>query len=120
MLRIALDFDDTYTADPMLWRSFITLCQVSGHEVSIVTLRDAELDTIAIDQEFHRRNVPIVYCDGRAKKEYTESLGLHFDIWIDDNPWGLFNGTSFNAEQLQEWRDNDTHRKGLKNAADGG
>lgn len=46
-LRIALDYDNTYTADNVLWDAFIKLSVSLGHSVYIVTMRNPTLDAIA-------------------------------------------------------------------------
>jgi hypothetical protein len=38
-MKIALDYDGTYTVDPQFWEDFITLAKVRGHEVVCVTKR---------------------------------------------------------------------------------
>ena len=74
-MLIALDYDKTYTADPMLWDSFIAQATERGHIVHIVTMRnhagEAILDAPA----------PVIYTDRKAKHRF-----INADIWIDDSP----------------------------------
>ncbi len=81
-MKIALDYDGTYTLDSKFWQSFIDLAKSNGHEVWIVTMR---YPTEPID--IHEK---IVYTSRRAKKSQCERRGYYFDIWIDDSPEWLF------------------------------
>jgi hypothetical protein len=87
--QIALDFDDTYTADPWLWNRFIADAQSRGHVVVVVTSRkDEDLDEIreALPQ------LEIVNTSGYLKKPAAQQAGFDIDIWIDDMP-GIIEGT---------------------------
>lgn len=70
---IALDYDGTYTADPMLWLPFIAMALQRGHRVVCVTMRYPEE---AIDMPCE-----VVYTSRKAK-----AIAFKADIWIDDNP----------------------------------
>jgi hypothetical protein len=76
-MRIALDYDGTWTADPQLWTSFVNEARRGGHTVTIVTLRTPKE---VIDNPL---NLPVVYCG------YDQPKRKHFeaDVWIDDMPW---------------------------------
>jgi hypothetical protein len=80
-MQIALDFDETYTADPMLWASFVTKCKVRGHTVTFVTYRPDNGDNSDIEYEAECLHIDIVYTGGRQKQHVFEA-----DIWIDDSP----------------------------------
>ena len=104
-MKIALDYDHTYTADPGFWYAVITIAQNCGHEVRIVTARDERYDRtealVALEQ-----HVPVVYCRGVAKKWFMTHFGEGFnpDIWIDDKPESIFENSSFSPDKLHEWR----------------
>lgn len=75
-MRIALDYDGTYTADPQLWDEFIRNAKARGHEVTMVTMRSAEHERIP--------NPPacdIIYTGRKAKRTFYNA-----DIVIDDAP----------------------------------
>lgn len=81
-VRVAIDFDSTITADHHTWLPLIRVMQLAGWEPSIVTWRPSS-ESKAID-EFNAElavPVPVVYCNGCAKRECFDA-----DIWIDDNP----------------------------------
>ena len=86
---IALDFDDTYTRDPITWDEFILLMQDNGHTVICVTMR-----TEAEGQQV-RENLGellggrIFFTSRQAKKPFMEKLGININVWIDDNPYWI-------------------------------
>lgn len=93
--NIAIDFDDTFTADPDLWREFIRQAEARGHRVYIVTCRR--------DTEENRADVVEVVGDAlpryrlkftalSAKDWFMRQHGIVIDIWVDDCPESVANG----------------------------
>lgn len=80
-LKIALDHDDTFTADPELWTAFVQHAIARGHAIHIVTYRHKEWDNEDIEENAAKLGVPIVYSGMRQKRHVHEA-----DIWIDDSP----------------------------------
>ena len=81
-LVIALDYDDTYTADPELWDLFIKASQERGHYVFIATARHAT------DPIQNPNGLEVAYCGGKPKLEAVREIGIpEPSIWIDDWPW---------------------------------
>jgi len=86
-VRIALDYDGTYTRDPTLWACFIDLVRDVGHEIVCVTMRDAN------DPEEAIIGVPceVIYTSRKGKLAHMAEIGKPVDIWIDDDPrWIMF------------------------------
>lgn len=82
-LKIAVDFDETITADRELWRVFIDEAKARGHDVRIVTFRSDYYpafneDIYAFANEM---KVPIIFSSSRQKRTAWKA-----DIWIDDMP----------------------------------
>jgi hypothetical protein len=105
-LRIALDYDLTYSADEVLWHKFLNLAQTRGHEVRIVTIRDERHDRTAalIALEKH---VPVIYTRGVAKAFYVMHFVPDFwpvSIWIDDKPETITHNSETTPEALAVWR----------------
>ncbi len=99
-MKIALDYDNTYTLDPDGWNIFIETMISRGHEIYIVTHRHYELDKIPHDIKIH-----IIYTNGVAKKLYTWAFhGVEIDVWIDDKPETVFENSKATKEWLEEWR----------------
>ncbi|KKM71261.1 hypothetical protein LCGC14_1432440 [marine sediment metagenome] len=86
MLTIAIDFDDTFSADPDLWREFVGVAtgRRYGHKCILVTNRPEAMgnDVRAEVGDL----MPIVFAGRLSKKEAAARAGYSVDIWIDDNP----------------------------------
>ncbi len=76
-MKIALDYDGTYTADPELWNAFIKNAIDRGHEMVCVTMR--------CPHEAIQMPIPVIYTSRKAKFEFAPDA-----IWIDDKPNWLF------------------------------
>lgn len=83
-MKIALDFDDTYTKDPPFWDEFIDNALSWPHEVRIVTFRKSTMTDPALD--FLAQRVPVVFTEYIKKRAFCKSIGWEPDIWIDDSP----------------------------------
>jgi len=80
-LTIAIDWDQTWTADPDLWSRFAEMAQASGHTVYIVTSRPS-----GNTSECVASGVKVIATAWQAKRPFCEELGIRVDIWIDDCP----------------------------------
>lgn len=107
-MKIAIDYDGTYTLNPELFQDFIISMWGYGYEPFIVTMRDEDRDVIK-DQWLTENHdgIKIIYCNGYPKKTVCDQLGLKFDIWIDDTPESIHLGSSFTEAQLEKWRANE-------------
>ena len=105
-MKIALDYDNTYTIDPEFWNSYIDLAKSRGHEVRIVTIRDERFDRTPQLVKVEEL-VPIVYCRGIAKRWYLTHFGEGFepDVWIDDKPETILANSTASPANLLEWRE---------------
>lgn len=80
-MKIALDYDQTFTADRDLWIPFVALAQMRGHEVAFVTFRPPAFGNDDIEADAKRLGIPVVYSAGRQKSHCHDA-----DVWIDDMP----------------------------------
>ena len=100
-MKIALDYDKTYTVCPDMWDEFFSLVTSCGHELKIVTARHATKDNI--DAKVY--GIPVIYCDGVAKQWFCHHVAeWEPDIWIDDKPKGIYENGPLTRQQLAEWR----------------
>ena len=82
MTIIGLDYDDTYTDDPELWRKFVSMAQERGHIVVFATARGGD-DPL----EDSLPDVDVVYSNGEKKIKAFEEQGYPTpSIWVDDRP----------------------------------
>lgn len=84
-MLIALDFDGTYTADPILWDEFLESARAKGHLVACVTMRYPG-EAMEVEDAIAGKVDAIIYTRRKAKRPYLAARGLAPDIWIDDNP----------------------------------
>jgi hypothetical protein len=81
-MLIALDYDLTYTLDPVMWDEFVRYAKTRGHRFVCVTGRD-------VPPDFNRErkiDMPIVCAPGEAKFRAAMRAGYAVDVWIDDAP----------------------------------
>jgi hypothetical protein len=76
-MKIAIDYDNTFTADPQLWADFLNMARERGHEVAIVTSRFPHMKPQAI-------GIEVICCSFTAKRKHHQA-----DIWIDDDPYHI-------------------------------
>ena len=87
-MLIALDYDGTYTADPVLWLDFVKRAQSRGHAVICVTMR---YDHETLDMCLKLQSlVDVIFSSRQAKLPFLNARGVFPDIWIDDSPNWLF------------------------------
>ena len=86
-MRLSLDYDGTYTRDPVMWDAFIASAKGAGHEVICVTMRFPDEERIDMPVE-------VVYTSRQAKAPHMAALGRVPDIWIDDNPKWIYSGAA--------------------------
>lgn len=100
-MKIALDYDKTYTLDPYFWDEVVGIAQACGHEIRIVTARHEVLDNI----DNRVGQLGVIYCDGVAKKFICHHVAdWNPDVWIDDKPENINSNGPLTRAQLDEWR----------------
>lgn len=103
-MKLALDYDGTYTLDPDFWLDVVDLARIYGHEVRIVTHRDERLDRTAPLAKAEQA-VPVIYTRGISKRFFCEHFSDFVpDVWIDDKPESITHNSSISPEGLAEWR----------------
>ena len=86
-MKIALDFDSTYTLDPDSWNKFIETFKNAGHQIYCVTMRyDNDDERRDVVNSLHGKVDNIIFTGRKSKLEYVASRGIKIDVWIDDNP----------------------------------
>lgn len=86
-MNISIDYDYTYTLDPVTWNKCITTLQAAGHTVYCVSARHHWNSKEIVDA---LGKLCKVYCtDKQAKKSFMLNLGIQIDVWIDDTPWAI-------------------------------
>lgn len=100
-MNISLDFDDTYTRDPVFWNRFIEMTWEFGHTVYCITAREPnkinrEEVYDSIGKLIGKNNC--LFTDAMAKARYAAEKGVHIDVWIDDLPSNVDNNKKLFAD----------------------
>ena len=88
-LTISIDYDQTFTAAPGLWRSFIADATGRGNQVVCITRReDTEANREELRLAFGDLDVSALVLAGPGKQKRTAAgeAGISVDVWIDDSP----------------------------------
>lgn len=85
-LVFALDYDHTFSADPIFWKLFIASAKSNGYDVYIVTMRHDNQEEGDEVRQAISGLIPIIFCNRRWKKKVVEEQGIKISIWIDDFP----------------------------------
>ena len=94
-MLIVLDYDETYTAAPILWDEFIVSARQHGHTVVCCTMRPSGQDSYNDDviTDMGQHGVQIVYAaEHHDKWEAMQKAGFMPENagWIDDRPMYIF------------------------------
>lgn len=105
-MLIALDFDETYNKDPVLWDEFISTANALGSKVILATYRHETLDPDPLIDEL-KKWIDCYFTDGKAKRPFLEALGIKVDVWIDDNPFSITQDSAWkhDSPELHAWRE---------------
>ena len=88
-MLIAIDFDDTLTADPVLFRTLIAVIQGCGHQVVCVTARHdlaSNREWVSDWMKEHGISLYTHFTSMASKVDYMTRIRVKVDIWIDDDP----------------------------------
>lgn len=86
-MKIGLDYDETYTRDPLLWNWFVAQAMERGHEVYCVTARrENDLDDVMFTLGRVLPPGHVIACNHQSKRKVTSERGIKIDVWIDDMP----------------------------------
>ena len=85
---ISIDYDDTYTRDPIMWNTFVEDALERGHVVWCVSARHQSAMTEP--EQTIGRLIGHAHCvgtNGVAKRDHLfKTCGVYADVWIDDMP----------------------------------
>jgi hypothetical protein len=82
---IAIDWDNTISADQIFFLDLIKQCQKAGYLPFICTLRSPDQENIIeIRSLLEKTNIAIYLTDGCDKYLYMKNLGVSVHLWIDD------------------------------------
>lgn len=82
---IAIDYDNTYTADPETFNKVIAIFKEAGHDVICVTGRDDGVLGVPVRNSIGKL-IPVIFAGSTWKREAAKKRGYIVDVWIDDMP----------------------------------
>ena len=87
-MLLALDYDETYTRDPIFWDKVIRLANERGHSVVIATMRnDVPWEADEVRNELEGVGIEaFIFTNRKAKYPALYSAGYYPSVWIDDSP----------------------------------
>jgi hypothetical protein len=86
---IAIDYDGTYSRDPLAFYGLVILLRGRGHTCVMVTGRSDEGRWGAEVRNAVGDLMPIVFAAGAWKATAAERAGFKVDVWVDDKPEGV-------------------------------
>lgn len=87
---VAFDYDETISDYESAWLTVMLLLEKQGYHCIVVTWRTPT--TYPEDLQFLvDKGFKVYYTSGQAKQTYMEKQGVKVAIWIDDNPYAIFN-----------------------------
>ncbi len=84
-MLLALDYDDTYTRDPVFWDAVIELAKQRGHSVICATMR-YQSEGLDVEVALRDKVENIVYTGRKAKHGAVYAAGYMPSVWVDDSP----------------------------------
>lgn len=86
-MKIGIDFDGCFRADPEAWKEAIDCFHAAGHECILVTKRHPD-DEESVREVVNKVDgqMPLIFCGHNYKEDVVREQGIDIDVWIDDNP----------------------------------
>jgi|ERR1035437_2209865 hypothetical protein len=84
-MLLALDYDETYTRDPIFWDAMIDNAIARGHSVICATMR-YEHEGADVIRDLKHKVEAIVFTGRKAKHDAVYEAGYSPSVWIDDMP----------------------------------
>jgi hypothetical protein len=83
---LAIDYDETWSADPEFWRMVVSAAKFRGHTVIGVTWRkDCPEEREHMCAHYLGLD-RVLFTGGEAKHKAAKRAGIDVDVWIDDMP----------------------------------
>lgn len=84
-MLLALDYDETYTRDPLFWDGMIANAIARGHSVICATMR-YEHEGDDVRRDLADKVEAIIFTGRKAKHGAVYAAGYMPSVWIDDSP----------------------------------
>ena len=103
-MNLALDYDNTYTRDPIFWNLVINHAQNRGHKVYCITSRSPK-DSAEVYDDLAKLigKDACMFTNMSAKKTFAFRNNVSIDVWIDDAPFFIENGVKSDDGLIKLW-----------------
>lgn len=102
-MLIAIDFDDTYTRDPVFFDLMIQELKSRGHAAICVTARMEKDGGDVTASNLANLCERIIFTGGKPKRQFTAEAGYYPSIWVDDMPETIGDHILFNFDHDPRW-----------------
>jgi len=97
-MTISIDFDETFSKDPVMWGEFAMKADAQGNTVYMITRREDTPENQAfiketIGEHNHAFTGVLLIGEGMQKADAAAAAGIAVDVWIDDAPETIQSGT---------------------------
>lgn len=92
-MNLSLDYDNTYTRDPVFWDAFIDMAKRHGHRVYCVTMR-SPAEGEEVRRYLSHQVEQILFTSRQNKHDFCFMNRVSIDVWIDDMPYFILNNAS--------------------------
>ena len=101
-MTISIDFDETFSKDPVMWGEFAMKSESEGNTIVMISRRP---DTVANQKEIadtigihlHAFSKIMLIGEGMQKADAAAAAGISVDVWIDDAPETIQSSTEDRA-----------------------
>jgi hypothetical protein len=96
-MTISIDFDETFSKDPVMWGEFAMKSAADGNTVYMITRREdtpenqAEIEA-TIGQYADAFTDVLLIGAAMQKQDGAKAAGINVDVWIDDAPETIQSG----------------------------
>lgn len=90
-MTISIDFDETFSKDPVMWGEFAMKADAEGNTVYMITRREDTPENQAfikqtIGEHGHAFTGVLLIGEAMQKADAAAAAGISVDVWIDDSP----------------------------------
>jgi hypothetical protein len=93
-LTIAIDYDDTFTADKTGWDAVLPLLCYRHQVICVSARRDTHENRVELTKHLPTCVRTIVLAYDQPKRDAAKKAGFNVDIWIDDRPETITGGAT--------------------------
>jgi hypothetical protein len=100
-MNIGLDYDGTYTTDPVAFDKVIRTFILAGFNVYLVTMRapPPHFESVLVLEDLENKVTGMYFTDRKAKRPFMLAKGIKIAFWIEDMPEWLLTDARPRSEE---------------------